>query len=122
LGNLNTTRDFTYVSDTVTGFIQAGVSEKGLGEVFNLGTGQEIRIGDLAEKVVGFIGRKVKIEVDRERLRPEKSEVLQLISDNRKAGEILQWKPKVTFDEGLKRTIEWIAKNIDHYKVGRYEF
>lgn len=122
LGNLNTTRDFTYISDTVAGFIQAGVSEKGLGEVFNLGTGQEIRIGDLAEKVVGFIGRKVKIEVDRERLRPEKSEVLQLISDNRKAGEILQWKPNVTFDEGLKRTIEWIAKNIDHYKVGRYEF
>ncbi len=122
LGNLNTTRDFTYISDTVAGFIQAGVSEKGLGEVFNLGTGQEIRIGDLAEKVVGFIGRKVKIEVDRERLRPEKSEVLQLISDNRKAGEILQWKPNVTFDEGLKRTIEWIAKNIDHYKVGSYEF
>lgn len=122
LGNLNTTRDFTYISDTVAGFIQAGISEKGLGEVFNLGTGQEIRIGDLAEKVIEFIGRKVKIEVDRERLRPEKSEVLQLLSDNRKAGEILQWKPKVTFDEGLKRTIEWIAKNIDHYKVGRYEF
>ena len=122
LGNLNTTRDFTFVSDTVVGFIQAGLSEKGLGGVFNLGTSEEIRIGELAEKVVKFIGRRVKIEVDKERLRPEKSEVLQLISDNRKAREILNWTPNISFDDGLKITIDWISQNIDLYKVGKYEF
>jgi dTDP-glucose 4,6-dehydratase len=122
LGNLNTTRDFTYVTDTVSGFIQAAVSDDGLGETFNLGTGREIRIGDLAQKVVEFIGRKVKIDIDGERLRPEKSEVLQLISDNKKARNVLKWTPRVSLEEGLHKTIDWISGHIDHYKVGRYEF
>lgn len=122
LGNLNTTRDFTFVSDTVSGFLQAAVSDEGLGETFNLGTGREIRIGDLAEKVINMVGRKVKIRVDNERLRPDKSEVMQLISDNKKAKNLLKWTPRISLEEGLQKTIDWISGHIDHYKVGRYEF
>ncbi len=122
LGNLDTTRDFTYVSDTVAGFLCAARATTGLGEVFNLGTGKEIRIGELAELVIRKIGRKVKIEVDQERLRPEKSEVLRLISDNTRAREVIGWEPQVPFEEGIEKTIAWIQDNLDHYRVGKYEF
>lgn len=122
LGNLDSTRDFTYVDDTVAGFIRAAESDAGLGEVFNLGTGEEIRIGDLANKVIAMVGREVKIDLEADRLRPEKSEVMRLISDNHRAREVLGWKPQISLDEGLKRTIHWIEENISQYRVGKYEF
>ncbi len=122
LGNLDSTRDFTYVDDTVDGFLRAARSETGLGEVFNLGTGQEIRIGDLAQKIIAMVGREVKIETEQQRLRPEKSEVMRLISDNSRAREVLGWTPQISLDEGLKRTIHWISENLAQYRVGKYEF
>jgi dTDP-glucose 4,6-dehydratase len=122
LGNLDATRDFTYVDDTVAGFLRAAESGAGLGEVFNLGTGEEIRIGDLANKVIAMVDREVKIDLRPERLRPEKSEVMRLISDNRRAREVLGWSPEISLDEGLKRTIHWISENISQYRVGKYEF
>jgi len=122
LGNLESTRDFTYVDDTVDGFLRAARSETGLGEVFNLGTGQEIRIGDLAEKIIAMVEREVKIETEQQRLRPEKSEVMRLISDNSRAREVLGWAPQVSLEEGLKRTIHWINENLAQYRVGKYEF
>jgi len=122
LGNLDTTRDFTYVSDTVSGFIHASISKVGLGEVFNLGTGEEIRIGELADRVIKIVDRKVKIQVDRQRLRPEKSEVLRLISNNGRAREVLGWSPALSLDQGLELTIDWVREHLDHYKIGKYEF
>lgn len=122
LGNLDSTRDFTYVDDTVDGFLRAAESATGLGEVFNLGTGEEIRIGDLAEKVIAMVGRDVKIDTQVERLRPEKSEVMRLISDNSRAREVLGWAPAISLDEGLKRTIHWISENLSQYRIGKYEF
>ena len=122
LGNLDSTRDFTYVEDTVAGFLRAAECSTGLGEVFNLGTGQEIRIGDLAEKIITMVGREVRIETEAERLRPQKSEVMRLISDNSLAREVLGWAPQVSLEEGLKRTIEWIKENLSHYRIGKYEF
>ena len=122
LGSLDTTRDFTYVSDTVSGFLCAARSEKGLGEVFNLGTGVEIRIGDLAEKVIRMVDRKVSIQVDSQRLRPQNSEVMRLISDNTHAREVLGWSPQVPFAQGLENTIAWIREHLDLYRIGKYEF
>ncbi len=122
LGNLETTRDFTYVSDTVRGFLSAASAPGSEGGVFNLGTGIEIRIGDVAERIAHKVGHPVEIVVDRERLRPEKSEVMRLISDNRLAREKLGWSPQVGLDEGLERTIDWIRAHMDHYQPGRYEF
>ena len=122
LGSLDTTRDFTYVSDTVSGFLCAARSEKGLGEVFNLGTGVEIRIGDLAEKVIRMVDRKVSIQVDSQRLRPQNSEVMRLISDNSRAREVIGWKPVTPFEKGLENTIAWIRQHLDLYRIGKYEF
>ena len=122
LGNLDTTRDFTYVSDTVNGFIRAGEAGGVDGQAFNLGSGQEIRVGDLAQKIVQIIGRNVEVQVDAQRLRPERSEVLRLISDNRKALAGLGWYPEVSLEAGLQRTIAWVSDNLDWYPVGTYQF
>ena len=122
LGSLEATRDFTYVDDTVDGFLRAAEAKSVEGGVFNLGTGEEIRVGDLAREVIQKIGRPVTINVDPERLRPEKSEVLRLVSDNSLARKQLGWQPQVTFDQGLDRTIQWITNNIEQYQPGRYQF
>ena len=122
LGNLDTTRDFTYVSDTVRGFLLAAAAPGVEGGVFNLGTGEEIRIGDVAERIAQKVGHPVEIVIDPERLRPEKSEVLRLISDNRLAREALGWSPQVGLEDGLDKTIAWIRAHMDLYQPGRYEF
>ena len=122
LGNLETTRDFTYVDDTVAGFLRAAESDSGLGGVFNLGTGEEIAIGDLARMILSMTGRQAKIETKTQRLRPRKSEVMRLISDNTRAREVLGWTPQVSLKDGLTRTIEWVSGHLDHYRIGQYEF
>jgi dTDP-glucose 4,6-dehydratase len=122
LGSLDTIRDFTYVADTVQGFIQAAEMEGVVGGTYNLGTGVEITIGELAEKVIRLVGRPVKVKVDPTRLRPEKSEVGRLLSDNSLAGQELAWAPEVSLDSGLSHTIAWIREHLDHFRVGTYEF
>lgn len=122
LGNLNTTRDFTYVSDTVQGFLLAALTPGVEGNLLNLGTGQDIRIRDVAERIAQKMGRQVEIVIDSHRLRPEKSEVLHLISDNRRARDLIGWVPQVSLDAGLDLTIDWIRQNLDRYQPGRYEF
>lgn len=122
LGNLNTRRDFTYVSDTVRGFLLAAEAKDVEGQVFNLGTGEEILIGDLAQKIIRMVGRPVELTVDPERLRPEPSEVMRLISDNSLAGKRLGWKPDVSLEDGLEQTIAWVRAHLDEYRIGTYEF
>lgn len=121
LGNLDTRRDLTFVDDTVRGFLLAAEAENVFGETINLGFGEDIRIGDLAKEVISLVGRPVKIVVDPSRLRPEKSEVLRLVSDNTKAKEMLGWQPQVSLKEGLQRTIDWIRENITRFEPGKYQ-
>jgi NAD dependent epimerase/dehydratase len=121
MGNLKARRDLTYVSDTVEGFLRAGETDGVEGETLNLGTGSEIGIGALAEEVIRLVGRPVRIEVDSRRLRPEKSEVGRLLSDNRLAKERLGWEPKVELEEGLRRTIKWVREHLDFYKPHEYQ-
>jgi dTDP-glucose 4,6-dehydratase len=122
LGNLDTARDFTYVSDTVQGFLSAAEADGVEGSVFNLGTGQDFRIREIAERIIQKVDRPVEIVTDAQRLRPEKSEVLRLVSENQRAREALGWTPQVGLDEGLDRTIAWIRENLGRYQVGKYEF
>lgn len=122
LGNLETKRDFTYVSDTVAGFIKAAESDQGLGQAINLGTGKEIVIGDLANLVIQKIGRPIQLVVESQRLRPKKSEVQRLLSDNSLARDLIGWTPIVSFEEGIQNTIDWIKDHLDLYSVGKYEF
>ncbi len=120
LGNLAPRRDLTFVSDTVAGFMRAGSTENVTGETLNLGANKEVSIGDLAQMIIRLTGRRVEIVTDAERLRPEKSEVMRLWSDNRKAKQLIGWEPQVTLEEGLRRTIDWIADHLDQYQIGRY--
>ena len=121
LGNLDTRRDLTFVDDTVKGFLAAATADNVLGETINLGYGEDIRIGDLAEEVIDLVGRPVRIVVDPDRLRPEKSEVLRLVSDNAKAKRMLGWQPLVSLREGLQITIDWISENIHRFQPNKYQ-
>lgn len=120
LGSLHPSRDLTFVSDTVDGILQAMESPGAIGEVINLGTGVEISIGELAEKIVGLMGKEVKVIYDESRVRPPKSEVERLVADNSKAGKLLGWQPAIDLEKGLIRTIEWVSQNVNRYKPGVY--
>jgi dTDP-glucose 4,6-dehydratase len=121
LGDLRPTRDLNFVSDTVAGFLAAAERDQAVGQVINLANNDEISVGELAEKIIALIGRPVTIEVDESRLRPESSEVFRLHGDNRLARELLGWTPQVDLDEGLRHTIEWIARHLDRYDPSRYQ-
>jgi dTDP-glucose 4,6-dehydratase len=122
LGELSSTRDFTFVEDTVRGFIcaaEANNIEEGC-EV-NLGSAQEISIESLAKTICKMIGRDVEIVCETDRLRPAKSEVFRLYADNSIAKQLLGWEPMISLNDGLNRTILWIEENLDLYRLGRYQ-
>lgn len=121
LGSLDTKRDFTYVTDTVNGFLKAAITNGVEGQTFNLGTGSEVTIGEVAQEIIQIIGRPVAIETDPQRLRPENSEVLRLLSNNHLALEKIHWKPEVTLTEGLEMTCDWVQHNLQSFRVGVYE-
>jgi dTDP-glucose 4,6-dehydratase len=120
LGSLTPTRDLNYVANTVDGFLKAASSPRAIGQTFNLGSGREISVGDLARKIVEMVKRPVKIECEEARLRPERSEVQRLLADNQLARELLDWQPQITFEDGLRRTIDWLANNVGQYRAGVY--
>jgi len=120
LGNLTPRRDFNYVKNTVDGFIKIAQSEKSVGEIINIGSGEEISIGELVEILRNITGRDFKIITDEVRIRPEKSEVERLLASNEKALNIIGWRPAYTFEEGLKETVKWFEKNIAKYKADLY--
>lgn len=120
LGHTEPRRDFTYASDTVEGFIQAAACPRAIGQVINLGTGQSLSVGELAQTIAALVGGDKKIFNDSARLRPEGSEVWHLECDNRRAQEILGWAPEVDLETGLKRTIDYIRPNLGRYKAGIY--
>jgi NAD dependent epimerase/dehydratase len=120
LGSLTPTRDLTFVQDTVEGFLQVGEHPAAIGEVINTGSGAEITMGKLAEKIFTLLGRQPKVEADPTRVRPDNSEVLRLLADNRKAKELIDWSPKVSLEEGLKQTISWVKENLGLFQAAGY--
>ncbi len=116
LGDTRTTRDFTYVDDTVSGFIAAAQSEDAVGQVINLGSGKDVSIEDIAEKILKILSVNSKIVIDKKRIRPEKSEVQSLCSDYAKAKKLLKWGPRINLDEGLSKTAVWIKENLNQYR------
>ena len=120
LGNLDAIRDFTYLDDTVEGFLLTAQADTWNGETYNLGSGEEISIGAIAALIFRLMGKQAEIQLEKSRLRPEKSEVLRLISDNRKAKLELGWQPTVGTEEGLRRTISWIGEHLDLYQPEEY--
>ena len=118
--NLTPTRDFTYVSDTVEGFVRAADVPQAVGRTINLGTGREISIGELARLIAELAERQVEVTQDTQRVRPQDSEVERLLADTRLAQELLGWRPAVTLEEGLRLTSEWMQEHLDGYRPGAY--
>jgi NAD dependent epimerase/dehydratase len=120
LGNVEPRRDFLFVKDTVRGFIELAKCSKAVGKVVNIGTGRDISIKELVKKILSQMGKGGEIKVEGRRIRPEKSEVTQLIADTRLAKKLFKWAPRYTLEDGLKETIEWYRKNLSRFKVGSY--
>lgn len=120
LGSLSPTRDLTFVLDTVAGFVAVGTSEASIGQVTNVGSGREISIGELAERIGYLVGSDADIVCEEQRVRPGASEVERLLCNNNKANETLGWQPEVSLDDGLQRTVEWIRQNLSSYKPDLY--
>ena len=117
LGSLFPTRDYTYVKDTVNGFIKVAESDRSIGEVIIIGSIFEVSMGDLAGKISSLLDKKIDIIQDSSRVRPQKSEVQRLWCDNAKARRLLNWGPQVSLDEGLQETIEWVRANKNLIKL-----
>jgi nucleoside-diphosphate-sugar epimerase len=121
LGSLHPRRDMTFVSDTVAGFLAAATgSDAALGQTIQLGTGEDVSVGEMVEAVGRLLGKQLNVETDPARIRPAASEVERLISDPARAAELLGWKPSVSLEDGLRATIAWIEENAARYRVGEY--
>lgn len=120
LGSLKPTRDLNYVSDTVDGILRMVESPNSTGETINLGSSKEISVGDLARKIFALLGKSPNIQCEDERKRPAKSEVERLLADNTKAKELLGWEPRITLNQGLLQTIEWVKNNPAFFQTDRY--
>jgi len=121
IGSIRPRRDLSYVSDTVNGFIKIAESKKSVGQVINIGLGKDISIGELIKMIISIMGKEIKVISTEKRKRPKKSEVMRLLCDNRKAKKIVGWVPKVSLEEGLSMTIEWMKNNTDYYNPDKYQ-
>jgi len=120
LGSLTPERDMTFVTDTVAGFVAASVTPGIEGETINLGTGSTYSIGHFAERILRLMGVEKEIVADAARMRPDKSEVLKLVSDNSLAAKAMGWTPQVDLDEGLRQSIEFVRDHIHLYRPTVY--
>lgn len=122
LGSLHTTRDLVFVEDVAAGFVEIAKSDKTVGEVINIATQNEISIGELAKILINMINPTAKIHVERQRIRPKKSEIIRLKGSNEKLSELTNWIPQHSLDQGLKKTIDWFRNknNLKLYKADIY--
>jgi NAD dependent epimerase/dehydratase len=120
LGNAKPVRDLTYVRDTVAAFMAIATCDGAIGEVVNVGSGSGVSIAELARTILALVGKEVPVVVDEERVRPESSEVYELVCDNRKAAKLLGWSPTVALEEGLTRTIEFVRGHPGLFKPDVY--
>ena len=123
LGNTSSARDFTFVTDTVSGIVAACESAASDGEIFNLGTGFEIEVRDLVQEIGKILNITPSFHTSEELLRPKNSEISRLLSDNTKASETLGWEPLFAgldgLRDGLTKTVQWFLepKNLERYRA-----
>lgn len=120
MGLLSPVRDFTFVQDTVNGYLKIAQSDRSIGEIINIGSGKGISIADLLKDIMELTGKDISIISDDERIRPQKSEVMNLLCDNRKARVLVDWEPIYTLEDGLKETIRYVQEHPEKYKANIY--
>lgn len=119
MGDPTPKRDFTYVSDTVDGFVRAAACDEAIGRTVNIGSGRSISMGQLADRIRELTGGGT-VEIDQTRVRPAGSEVSELLCDATLAADLLSWQPRVKLDKGLSRTIDFIAETPQLYSPSQY--
>jgi len=120
LGNLAPTRDLNYVANTVDGFILAASSPSAVGKTLNIGSGRETSIGNLVELISKVAGRAFRVETDQKRERPPQSEIDRLVADSSLARTTIGWEPRISLEDGLRSTMEFIRANLNRYRPGTY--
>lgn len=122
VGDLSPTRDFNYVTDTCRGFIEIARGQNLAGEEINIATGKEVSMETTLKTIARLMDADVKWVTDPERLRPTGSEVYRLLGSNEKITRLTGWRPEVSLEEGLGRTIDWITSgdHLSKYKPNIY--
>jgi len=120
LGNLDPTRDLTFVKDTAKGFLEIYRSEKTFGEATNIGMNEEISVGDLVNLIASLLGVEVSVIEDGQRIRTGKSEVERLWCNNAKIKDLTNWSASYNLEKGLIETIDFLRSNLERYKPEAY--
>lgn len=120
VGNIQPTRDFTFVKDTTIAFLEILKSNQFFGKATNVGMNKEISVRELVRKIAEILGKNTSLIEDSVRIRPGKSEVDRLRCDNLSLIKNSNWVPGFTLSQGLAFTIEWLKTNISLYKTGIY--
>jgi NAD dependent epimerase/dehydratase len=121
LGDVRPVRDLTYVTDIVRAFLALAENDGCVGRTTNIGSGAGVAIGQIVRQIAQISGRPdVQVHEEAERLRPPESEVMELVADTSRARETLGWEPRIRLEEGLTRTVEYVAANLGRYDVDRY--
>lgn len=120
LGSLDPVRDFTFVADTARAFIAAGTVPEAVGQTLNSGTGVAVSIGELAGQILELTGSEARLVHQPERVRPERSEVYELLADASRIRELTGWAPTVSLTEGLRRTIDWMRARAPEARAHQY--
>jgi len=116
LGNIEPSRDFTYVTDTCDAFLTILKIKKSFGSILNVGSNNEYTIENIAKKILKILNSKAKLKKEKRRIRTQKSEVVRLVCDNTQITKHSNWKPKISIEAGLDRTINWFKENKDFFK------
>ncbi len=120
LGSLTPVRDLTYVGDTAAAFLAVAQSDAAIGQVINAGSGSAVTIGELAREILDLVGKDVPLVLDQERVRPDKSEVMQLVADNDKLRQLTGWEPHTPLRQGLIQTIEFVRGHPERFRPDVY--
>jgi NAD dependent epimerase/dehydratase len=120
LGALDPVRDFLFVTDTARAFMAAATAEQAIGETLNAGTGEALTIGQLVADIQRLLGTEAEVIQEAERVRPERSEVYELVCDSSRLRELTGWAPTVSREQGLTRTIEWMQAREREARAHQY--
>lgn len=118
VGDLTPTRDFNFVGNTTDAFLHIGTSDTVKpGTAYNAGSGVEVSIKEVADKIINITGTNKPIRQEASRIRPNLSEVRALVADASKIKEACGWMPEVDLDTGLLRTVAWWDQRIREGKT-----
>ena len=122
IGDTSPIRDFNYVKDTAKAFINLALAKNELtdfGTAYNAGSGKSVSIKETIDLISQITNNKKKIISSKERFRPKKSEVMNLIASSEKLHKLTGWKPNTSLNSGLEKTINWWKINLQKNKLSR---